>query len=943
MARGLFASLAVIVVLSSCGLFVDEKALLERAQASQRKGDLRAAAIDLKNLLQKNPKNVEARFALGMVNLDGGDPTSAVREFERLRAEGMPVARVAEPMARGYQATREYDKAIAILNESLPSAVDKDRMVALRLRGEIKLAQQKFGEAKTDFDEALKITNNDARALLGLVGVAEATEGSTAALSEAEKALAAAPNDPLVYIARGGLLLQAKRAEEAGVSFQKAAELATEPNRRTELLSALGGLSQAQIGVGKIDEALKSTARMQELAPNLPLTRYARAYALAQKGELDQARELLEQNVAKVDDPRSQLLLGAVNLTLGRYSQAEMGLSTVVAASPGNVEARQLLAQARLRQSKPADALDTLLPVISNDKETSANLLALAGQASLAAGKTKEGVALLKRNVDANPENVSAQLDLAAGYLSAGQSDQALSVLGGAHADKAGAEKAPENEDQIVRREYLATLAQLQKGDMAGASAQAMKAAQARPQNASLQMLASSVLARQRQFDKARPYAEAVIKLKPDAAAGYTNLGRLDLADGKVDPARDNFRKALQKQPGDAMAATSLALVELGAQKADAALSVLSEFRKHNTDAVEPRVLESQVLLSRGKVDEAEKLARETVEKAGDNPSALAVLARILSTQSRHAESLTMFERAVRAEPKSAPLRFQQALAQRAAGQPDDALASAREALKIDPRYLPALQLEGLISVGKGDLTTASKNVDTLLKIAPDQATTHELSAIVKVAQKQFDEAARAYRKASELSPQPQFAVGEHEARVRGKLPSPVEPLERFLAIQPKEPSTRIMLAMYQQERGDRAAAIKSYEEVLSNYPKSPVALNNLAWMRHQDGKPDAVDLARRAYEVAPKSPAIIDTYAWILVNSGKAAEAFKLLDPLVGSASNDGGKSAPADVRAHYAVVLSKSGRDAEAKVLAKELTTSKAAELSADMKTLMDNLAKS
>ncbi len=952
----------VATALTACGLFLSEDAQLTRAQEAQKRGDLRAAAIDLKSLLEKHPNNREARFSLGLVDLDSGDAVAAAREFERLRQEGVPDTRIVEPLARAYLAQRELDTALALLDGQLAKespkespknskavAVDAETQLRYqRLRGEVLLVKGDFAAARTAFDSVIAANPKDVRALLGLTSVIESTDGVSAALAVTDRAVAADPNDPNVQLARGALFMKNKRVTDAAAAFQEAARLATAPTKKGVLLEALGGLAQSQAFLGQVNEALNTSARMQKIAPNSPLTRYIRAYALVQHGDLDEARKLLEQNVAQAQDLRSKLLLGAVNLTQGRYAQAEMHLSSVVAAAPDNVEARRLLAQSRLRQSKPNEALDALLPAVGSDKHVSGDLLVLAGQASLAAGKTKEGVALLKRNVEQHPDELSAQLDLAGGYLAAGQADQALAVLGGAAADKSksSANSAPD-ERQTVRREYLAVLARIQKGDIAGAAEYAIKVAEQQKQNSALQMLASSALTAQRQYEKARPFAESVIRLLPDQAVGYANLGRLDLLQGNANAARENFQTALKKKPDDATSATSLALIELAAQHGDEALALLSEFRKHNATSIEPRILEAQVLLSRGKIDEAEKLARENVAMASSNASALAGLARVLSVKGLHAEALDTFDRALHVQPNSVPLRFQMAVEQSVAGHVDDAIRTAREALKRDANYAPAMQLDGVLSVAKGDLSTASRYVEILTKTADDQSATHELIGVLRNAQRRFDDAAGAFHKAGELNPQPRYAIGEYQARVRGKLGSPEQPLAQFLAKHPNESTVRIMLAQAQQQRGDRAGAARSYEQVLSNQPRNPIALNNLAWMHHEDGKADAVDLARRAHEADPNTPAIADTYAWILVGAGRVNEALQLLDPIVGDVSKKGTQKetqgvAP-DIRAHYAVALARAGRTAEAKALAKELTAANAPELSSEVRALIADLAKS
>ena len=54
--------------------------------------------------------------------------------------------------------------------------------------------------------------------------------------------------------------------------------------------------------------------------------------------------------------------------------------------------------------------------------------------------------------------------------------------------------------------------------------------------------------------------------------------------------------------------------------------------------------------------------------------------------------------------------------------------------------------------------------------------------------------------------------------------------------------------------------------------------LNNLAVLYHSQGNPKALDVAERAYRVAPRAPEIQDTYGWILLGAGKTAQALGLL-----------------------------------------------------------------
>ena len=84
----------VLMLLLGCGLFMDEEALLERAEEARGKGDLRAAVIDLKDLLQRNPDSLPGRIALGEVSLESGDVPTAVLELELARQRAPDDVRV---------------------------------------------------------------------------------------------------------------------------------------------------------------------------------------------------------------------------------------------------------------------------------------------------------------------------------------------------------------------------------------------------------------------------------------------------------------------------------------------------------------------------------------------------------------------------------------------------------------------------------------------------------------------------------------------------------------------------------------------------------------------------------------------------------------------------------------------------------------------------------
>ena len=86
MTRILAAACVAIMALTLGGCGGDSEAdLIASAKSSIEKKDVKAATIQLKNAIQKNPKSAESRFLLGKVLLEGGDPVAAAVELRKAR------------------------------------------------------------------------------------------------------------------------------------------------------------------------------------------------------------------------------------------------------------------------------------------------------------------------------------------------------------------------------------------------------------------------------------------------------------------------------------------------------------------------------------------------------------------------------------------------------------------------------------------------------------------------------------------------------------------------------------------------------------------------------------------------------------------------------------------------------------------------------------------
>lgn len=898
----LCAVTASVVLISACSQ-PQGAALLQRAQSSMEAGDYRAAAIDLKNLLRAEPDNAQARLALGELMIRGGDARGGVRELRQARELGAVSADLELWLARGLMSVGELEQ---VLSDTAPEAVTDPakKRELFQIRGDALLGLQRHAEARAEFQAALKLEPRDVRSIVGLGSAAMSTEGFEAAQRHIDEALKIAPEDPLAWRMLGAFLLRDRRFAEARDTFEKAVGFAERAGQETARAGALTGLIEAQLALGDIEAAEATTARLVEIAPFSTDVVYLQARTAFLRGDYDSARRGLEQLIAQ--DPRDQaarLLLGAVSYVEGNLGQADMYLASVVASEPGNSFARKLLADTRIRQMRPKDAKDAPKPA---GHQGGAGALPIAGKASIAAGDLDAGLAYLEQGEALKPEDAAFTLQLAAGYLAAGRADRAVDVL--KRVDSGG--------DDAYRRELLLLVARIRADDQRTALKQARGFAAAHPNDGLAQSLAGGLALEAGDRAMARTYFERAVQLGPKNAAAVLNLGKLELVEGRLDVAEQRFKSALELEP--AHPAVLVAMAQLSVAKGDTAGAVrwLEQARSQNPRSVEPRVLLGQYYLSQRRFAEAYRIALEANQLAPEDPAAVNVLSVALTASGQTADGVRAFEDLSRRNPQSAPYRLGLARAYLAAGRANDALASARQAVQLNERYLPALALLAGLHLEREELKEAEQLVGRMRQIDASSPMTQIVEGDLAMRARRFAAAAAAYQAASQQAPSRALVTREFLARHHGRLEKPTQPLEQWLAAHPEDSAVRMILAESLLGSGRVDEARRQYELIVASDPLQATALNNLAWLQLGAGDARAaVRTAESAFRLQPGLADIVDTYGWALYKSGENALALEHLRKAHGLAPRS------AEIRYHLAAALADGGQVDEAREHLREL----------------------
>jgi putative PEP-CTERM system TPR-repeat lipoprotein len=419
-------------------------------------------------------------------------------------------------------------------------------------------------------------------------------------------------------------------------------------------------------------------------------------------------------------------------------------------------------------------------------------------------------------------------------------------------------------------------------------------------------------------YKSANEDALALLRNMPNDLRLLELAGAIELQLNSLALAQAHLAKALQIDPGAALARRLLALVYLRSGQPEKSLEVILPAVSGNQQDLAALGLAGQIYMQMGDFSNAEKYFTRAVKVDPDivpNRLALAIARLNGSAPDVAAGELE----AIAASDKSTVADLALISFYLNRNRMDQALAAIDALEKKQPDKPLAASIRGRFLRAQGDSAGARASFERALKIdSLDFQSTANLAAMDR--QENNVAAARA-RFQSLLSKDPknvqallalaEIGMGEGADRLAA-----IELIERAVAANPYEESTRIVLVLAhltnknfrqamlaaqnataafpnsprvldvqgraQVAAGESNQAINTYRKMIALQPKSPVPLLRLAQLQASSGKRDeAMATLRQAAEVAPDQPEAILQLALLNLNSGKSKEALGLAQSL--------------------------------------------------------------
>lgn len=887
-------AITLLFSLAGCGDKSAEDYFSEGKQL-ESKGEHKAAALELKNAVQLQPKNGETRLLLGKVLFNLNDYVHAEKELLKARELGAPAEEFLPLLGRIWQATGQYQKIIDEV-KPVPTLTKETTAAVYAARARALISLERIDVARQLLEEGEKLApdNDDIKLVKAMILVIDKLDAQAMALLDA--IIARDPRKVEAYYLKASILMNQGKHIEARALFERVIKI--EPTQ----IVAHSAVATMLLSTGDIKSADAAIKSAESNVPGNLMVHYLRAWVDFSQGRYKEARVAISKVLAKAPAHlQSQLLFAAISYELHDYEQARKNAERAYAGLPNNLYAARLAVSSLVKLNDGKAALGLLLPLLAKHGNDPV-LMSLAGDAYALEKDYDKALTYLEKAQTLAPANDSIKARIANVMVAKGQSAKAIDLF----TQVSKSQKGPVESDKTLimlllgNKQYDQALKTLD--DLAKKS----------PKSASIQAFRALAYQGMNNRTAARKALEQALALDPAYFPAVRHLTELDKDSKNYVSARKRLEDFLEKDAKNAEAMFELAGIAYLEKQEKTYVTWLEK-----TIGAQPSYLQAYALLvnyhlAKNEPQKALSFARTSVSNNPDNPNALRLLGSTQAALKDHHASVSTFMRMTEKTPRSPTAFVFLAKAQVAAGDVSAARVSLDKALQLQPGFVDALDTLFQLELQAGSNDKALQLAMRIQRAQPNTVSGYNHEADVLILLGRTEQAIKAYELAMSKGGGSAVLAKLYKAlQLAGKEKAASQRAADWLAKHPEDLLIRSVIADTNLANQRYREAITQYEEVLRlSAPSQPyVILNNLAYAYLQAKDPRALATAERALKLAPRSPTVLDTYGWVLTEQGRAKEALPFLHEALGKAPN------ARSTRYHYAVALSLSGQKAEAK----------------------------
>ena len=253
------------------------------------------------------------------------------------------------------------------------------------------------------------------------------------------------------------------------------------------------------------------------------------------------------------------------------------------------------------------------------------------------------------------------------------------------------------------------------------------------------------------QFNAAIDSYKQALKIKPDYANAYYNMGAALKDKGDLDSAIDSYKQAINIKPDYAEAYNNMGNILKDKGDLDSAIDSYKQAINIKPDYAEAYNNMGNILKDKGDLELAIDSYKQAINIKPDYVAVYNNIGNILKDRGDLESAIDSYKHALKIKPDYANAYYNMGTALHEKADLDSAIDSYKQALKIKPDYAEAYNNIGNILKDKGDLESAIDNYKQAINIKPDYAEAHSNLGIAFIGVGNRDNALLNLKKSYEL------------------------------------------------------------------------------------------------------------------------------------------------------------------------------------------------
>ena len=772
-------------------------------------GQTATARTTFLKVLAVNPAHPNANTQLARLALDRKDGPQALHYLDRLPAEERQLSEIALLRLRALYLSGRNAEAESILEHLAPAARGDARLsfsagLALAAAGQ-------YAKAEEWFSQTLEMTPANFDVLYNLGLAASHSGHQDRAYNVLQTALQLRPDDVDVLYNLGAIDFSLNRNESALTWLARAAKLGPDRSDIQYLLA------QTASELGYYPDSALAWERYVKLVPKDDTARRERGFTTMLAGHRAEGLADLQWYLVRhPGDATAHYEIAIAHASSGPDA-ARQHLNTAIALRPDFTAAYYARGVLLFGENQPESALADFLSAARRSPGNSA-ILDQLGRTYLALDRGAEAVAVLRKAVELNPNELRTLMHLGRALAETGQTEEARQVLA-----RFRTLKTLDSTRGMPAAGFVELLALPPEQQHARYRARVEKALQTDPNDVTAKLRYLMLLLGDEAWPKAEAVVREIVALKPGSAL-LAEAGRALLNSGRYAVAAEVLRQC-QQAPG---ASLDLAIAVFHDGGAEAGLHVIDGIPAAQRDG-DYHLARAEMLDTAGRFEEAAAAVEQALRAAPTRADLLCQAALFLIKNGRNSSALQLLDQATRIVPDNPSILLTQAITLEVSSRDSQAEQLLQRIEKRWPEWPGAQLVYGIVLEHNRNSPEALNKLTAAIALgAREPAAYYYLAeATLQARPDEVESAEKAIREALALDPNDPWAhtLAGRIYFDRNEYEKALGELHEAVRLQPRMVQAHYNLARVYQELGRGEEAHQEVEQVRmlrERFPNEP-------------------------------------------------------------------------------------------------------------------------